>query len=268
MIRDFLLGVSYVPRGFRLLSEPGVRRFVVIPLAVNIVVFGLLFWFGAEEYRALLNWMLPDPSQYAGSGYWNEFMAAVLALVRWLLWPVFVLAVAVVMFYTFTLVANLIGSPFNGWLSEAVESHERGERPPHGPSDKGLVAESVHAVIDEIRKLLYFLLWSIPLLILFAIPGINLAAPFLWGIFGAWLLGLEYMDFPMGNHGLAFKNQRKLLSTRRWLTIGFGAAILAMTVIPFVNMLAMPTGVVAGTLLWMDEFDRQCGRAIKPHGPV
>ena len=53
-----------------------------------------------------------------------------------------------------------------------------------------------------------------------------------------------------------FKQERELLRSRRGLALGFGFGILAMTMIPGLNLLAMPTGVIAGTLLWVHEWKR------------
>ena len=39
MITDFFIGIGYVTRGFRLIRRPGIRRFVIIPLLINIILF-------------------------------------------------------------------------------------------------------------------------------------------------------------------------------------------------------------------------------------
>lgn len=250
-MHDFLLGVSYLSRGFRMLWAPGLRRYVGWPIAVNVVVFALLFWLAGAQFQQLLDWLLPDPERFADSGFWQQLLHAVTLILSWLLWPLFILASAVVMFYTFTLVANLLGSPFNGALAARVERLVTGAPPPE--QDLSLAAEAWLAVIGEARKYLYFLKLALPLLILFLIPGINLIASLLWALFGAWAIALEYLDYPMGNHGYRFHDERRLLARRRPLALGFGAAVLAMTLIPGLNLLAMPTGVIAATLLWIEQ---------------
>ena len=84
-------------------------------------------------------------------------------------------------------------------------------------------------LMQELKTLalvfLYFACW---LGILFLIPGINLAAPFLWGLFSAWMLAIEYADYPMANHMLRFPEQRKRLRRRRLLSWGFGGGSLLM----------------------------------------
>src|SRR5690554_4512661 len=120
-MRDFLLGVSYLPRGFRLLWAPGLRRYVALPILINILVFGLLFWGGLQLYGDLLAYLLPNPERWSGNGWLDRTLLFLTTVLYWLLWPLFLIAAAVLMFYSFTLVANLIGSPFNGMLSAKVE---------------------------------------------------------------------------------------------------------------------------------------------------
>jgi len=43
------------------------------------------------------------------------------------------------------------------------------------------------------------------------------------------MLALEYCDYPMGNHGIDFAAQRRLLGQQRLLNAGFGAAVLVAT---------------------------------------
>lgn len=250
-MRDFLLGVSYIPRGFRLLWEPSLRRYVAMPIAINVLVFALLFWFAGAQYGEFLDWLLPNPSAYAGGGWWQETMRVAVTAAYWLLWPLFVLIGAVVLFYTFTIVANLIGSPFNGTLAARVERLATGSLPPE--QQLSLAQEGWIAVSGELRKYAYFAKLAIPLLLLFLIPVVNIVAGLLWALFGAWALALEYMDYPMGNHGHRFNDERRMLASRRSLALGFGATILAMTLIPGLNLLAMPTGVIAATLLWVEQ---------------
>lgn len=111
--------------------------------------------------------------------------------------------------------------------------------------------EILPSLLSELRKLFYFLLRAVPLLILFLIPGINLAAPFLWLLFNAWFLALEYGDYPMGNHGIRFGDQHRWLKARRLTSLGFGAGVTLLMLIPLLNFLAMPAAVAGATLLWV-----------------
>ncbi|HEB96754.1 MAG TPA: sulfate transporter CysZ, partial [Sedimenticola thiotaurini] len=119
--------------------------------------------------------------------------------------------------------------------------------------DGSIAAEILPALLMELRKLFYFLLRAIPLLILFLIPVVNVAAPFLWFAFSAWFLTIEYMDYPMGNHGLRLRQQFAELRRARLTALGFGSALMLLMMVPVLNFAAMPAAVAGATALW-------CGR--------
>ena len=233
-----IAGALYFLRGVRLLVVPGIRAYVIAPLAVNIVVFGTLIYFGSGWFGPLLEQLmewLPD---------WLDWLALVL-------WPLFFIVVLIIVFFTFSLIGNLIAAPFNGLLAEAVECHLTGTTIPGGW--KKMVADLGRTIASELRKLAYIVLWSIPALLLFLIPGVNIAAPIIWMLFGAWMLAISYVDYPMGNHGLGFPEQRRRLGERRYLALGFGGAVMCALAVPVVNFLVIPAAVAGATALWVER---------------
>ncbi|MCK5639537.1 MAG: sulfate transporter CysZ [Gammaproteobacteria bacterium] len=240
MLTQPFIGASYFFKGLSLLLQPRLRRFVAIPLVINISVFALILWLLFEQFGSLMENLMPSLPEW-------------LSWLEWPLWLLFALLTVLLVFYTFSLIANLIAAPFNGLLAEAVERHLNGELPPPGGSFSQALREAPQAILDEIRKLMYFSLWIIPLLILFIIPIVNLAAPFLWALFSAWMLTLEYSDYPMGNHQLTFNEQRHKLKNRRLLSLGFGGTTLVATMIPIVNFLVMPAAVAGATAMWVER---------------
>ena len=236
-----LFAFSYLFRGLRVLNKPGVRLYVVIPLLLNFFIFALLIWAGMSYFGGFLDWLMPDSES---SGLW--------VLLSWLFWIIFFLAAWVIVFYTFTIVANIVAAPFNSLLAEAVEYHLTGVKAPG--SLMSAVKEFLPSIKAELGKLIYMLLWSIPLLILFVIPGVNLIAPFLWFAFSGWMMGLQYLDYPFANHGTFFSQQRKQLKGQRLRTTSFGGGIMVATMIPLVNFFVMPAAVAAATILWVERF--------------
>ncbi len=231
-------GAAFLLQGIRLIARPGLKRFVLIPLLINILVFSGAIWYGATEFETLMIRMqsaVPD---------WLNWL-------EWILWPIFILALLVIVFYGFTLIANLIASPFNGLLAEKTEALLTGRSLADDNDMKKLLRELPMTLLDETRKLLYAVLWSIPFLILaFVIPVVG---PVVWFLFTAWMLAVQYSDFPMGNHGLKFRDMRARLRRRRFLSVGFGAAAATLTMIPVVNFIAMPAAVAGATAMWVRE---------------
>ena len=240
MAQTPLDGASYLIRGLSLITKPGIRPFVMIPLAINITVFSLLIWLGIDQFEVLMDRFLPDDESW-------------LSWLRWLLWPLFAIAIVLIVFYTFTVIANLIAAPFNGLLAEKVEQKLGGELPNQSGGMKQIMKDLVPALLSELRKMSYFLLRAIPLLILFVIPGINLIAPFLWIAFSAWFLALEYGDYPMANHGLAFKVQHRRLKKARLTSLVFGGSLTLMMMVPVLNFVAMPSAVAGATVFWRER---------------
>ncbi len=239
MTAGFFEGAGYVFKGLRWLLHPSVRRFVAIPLLINLVLFGTGIALGAYGFNYLLDWLhayLPD---------WLHWL-------DWLLWPLFFVAALMISFYLFNLLANFLAAPFNSLLAERVEKLVNPDvvLPPGRP----LWREVLRTPGVELKKLVYYLLWALPLLLPFLLPVVNVLAPFIWGAFTAWMLALQYMDYPLSNHGIPFTEQRRLLGQRRLLMLGFGSAVLLLTVIPVVNFLAMPSAVIGASLLWAERF--------------
>lgn len=234
------IGPMYAIKGFNLIRRPGLRRFVLIPLLVNIILFSGAIWLSASYFDTYMAEMLPQ-------GYdWLE----------WLLWPLFAIALLLSLFYTFTLLANLICAPFNGLLAEAVEKELKGSVQGDSTSLMQALKESPKSIWSEVRKLAYFLSRAIPLLILFIIPGLNLLAPFLWIAFSASLLSKEYLDYPMANHGLSFDQQRDIHKQHRVSSLSFGAVIMLLTMIPVVNFIVMPLAVAGATALYLERINK------------
>jgi CysZ protein len=234
-------GIGYFFQGLRLIVQPGLRRYVVIPLLINFTLFAGLIWFGASQFEVFLQWLLPELPD------WLQWL-------EWLLWAVFGIAALMILFYVFSLLANVVASPFNGLLAEAVERHLTGEPQDADGGWKKMLSELVPTVIDELRKLLYLIAWSVPFLLLFVIPVINLAAPFVWLVFSAWMLAVEYADYPMGNHGLRADEQKRRLGEKRMMSLGFGGAVTIATMIPVVNFLVMPAAVAGATAMWVERW--------------
>lgn len=234
-------GIGYFFQGLSLIVQPGLRRYVMIPLLINIGLFAGLMWFGAGQFEVFMNWLMPE---LPGWLQWAE----------WLLWALFTVSALLILFFTFSLLANIVAAPFNGLLAEAVEIHLSGERMDNAGGWQKMMREMVPTIIDELRKLLYLLMWSLPFLVLFVIPVINFIAPFTWLAFSAWMLTVEYADYPMGNHGLRSVEQKKRLGEKRFLSLGFGGAVTVATMIPVFNFLVMPAAVAGATAMWVKQF--------------
>lgn len=237
-----LINSFFMPfRGLAMLFKPGLRRYVFAPLFINVLIFSLTAWIGSIYFEEFINWILPQDS-------WMRVL-------EWILWPLFALSYLVVAFYTFTMVANLIASPFNGILAAQVEKSLTGQLPPDTATS--VWAEIIPAVSAELGKIWYFLVRAIPVLILMVIPGLNAIGSILWLLLGFWFLSIEYGDYPMSNHYLRPKEQRRLLRQHPFHTWAFGAAANLLMMIPIVNFAAMPASVAGASIWWVEKISAE-----------
>ncbi len=237
-MRDLVSGPRYLLEGFALLGKPGLRRFVVMPLLVNALLFGGLIWWAFSWVDVTSQYLI---GQLPG---WLQWL-------RYLVVPVFVLTSLVLIFYGFSMLANLIAAPFNGLLAETIEAYLTGQ--PLEGNWRQVVRDIPPSIFSELRKLLYFALRALPLLVLLLVPVINVAASLLWVLFSAWMMSVQYIDYPMANHQLFFKEQRARLRKRPLLAWSFGGPVMLCTMIPVINFFVMPAAVAGATLIWVRE---------------
>jgi CysZ protein len=218
----------------KLITQPDLRHFVWVPLVINFILYGLALWLAGHYFSEFMNWLLSLLPR------WLDF-------IRWLLWPFFALGFLLGTFFSFTLVANLVGSPFYGRLSEKAGELATGRRLAT-TAEPASEASPVAGFLSETKRILYFLLRTAPLLILFLIPGLNLIAPFVWMGFNAWFLALEYTSYPLESQGILFGEQRAMLKNMRFGALAFGGLVMLGLAVPVLNILIPPAAVVGATL--------------------
>ena len=64
-----------------------------------------------------------------------------------------------------------------------------------------------------------------------------------------FLGGLDFFDIPLSTRGLRLRKKLGVIWRNKSLALGFGAAAYLTLLIPVINMLALPVGVVGATLL-------------------
>ncbi|NIO16454.1 MAG: sulfate transporter CysZ [Deltaproteobacteria bacterium] len=244
MIGDFLSGAGYFFQGLRIVRQKGVRPFVLMPLLVNFLVFAAAILIAIDQYGNLLGWLLPG-----GDSWWAEFA-------RIALWIFFAAAALTVLFFTFTLVANVIGAPFNGLLSEKVELILAGAEGKEPAMSGGFFSTIIPSIASEFRKLSYFLVLAALLVLLTLVPLVNVVSPFLWFAFSSWMLAVEYLAYPMENHDIYFSQVKARLRQDRWAALGFGMGCLVVGMVPVVNFFIMPAAVAGATAMWVERLSR------------
>ncbi|MGL5007229.1 MAG: sulfate transporter CysZ [Plesiomonas sp.] len=231
-------GVSFFLQGWKLAFSSGIRRYVILPLLVNILLLGGAFYWLASHMQKWIGQLLshiPD---------WLQWL-------NYLLWPLAVISVLLLFGYFFSTLANIIASPFNGLLAEQLEARLTGESPPV-TGVMTLVRDVPRILKRELRKLVYYLPKVTALLLVSLIPVIGQTlAPLLWLLLTAWMLAVQYSDYPFDNHKIPFTVMRDTLKQRRITSLTFGGLISFCTMIPLLNLVIMPVAVCGATAMWV-----------------
>lgn len=235
-------GFDYLVQGFGLIQRPGLRLFVLIPLLINIVIFAALITLTFNQFGEWIDYAI-------------DWLPQFLAFLRWILWPLAVILILVVVMYSFSIVANLIASPFNGLLAEKTEELLTGREVAGFETIGQALLSFPKSLLREALKLMYYLPLALVVLIISFIPGVNLAAPVLWFLLGAWMMVIQYCDFPMDNHQRSFAQMKRAIRVQRLTSLGFGSGVMVGTMIPIVNFFIMPAAVCGATAYWVRELN-------------
>ncbi len=239
MIGNPVKGGGYAVRALHLLSEKKLRVFVLIPLVINILLFSGALYF---MFTQLPDWIAS----------WLSFLPGFLSFLEYVLYPLFAVTAMLVVYYSFSIIANIIAAPFNGILSERVEQMLAG-REVAEESLQELLAIVPQSIAREFAKLAYYIPRVLLLLVLSFIPGINVFAPIFWFFFGAWMMAIQYCDYPMDNNKVTFKEMLALLKKQRMTSLGFGGFVQLGMMVPILNFIMMPVAVIGATIYWVEE---------------
>jgi CysZ protein len=231
-------GASYFFKGFSLIRQKGIRRFVFIPLAINALLFSFAFYFVYLELstymESIMSWL---PS-------WLDWLSVVL-------WPLAVITILVIFSFIFSTVANWLAAPFNGLLSEKMEAILSGNDAPKG-SMLDIVKDIPRTLSREWQKLAYYLPRAIGFfIIMWLLP---IVGQIIWFLFIAWMMAIQYKDYPFDNHKVPFATMKQMLKQKQGISYSFGITVALFSMIPIVNLVVMPVAICGATAIWVDHY--------------
>ena len=234
-------GVHYFFEGFSLIKTKGLKRFVFVPLTINVLLFSAAFYFLFGQIEVGVMYVVNLVPDWLG---WVK------TAISFFLWPLALLSVLLIFALIFGTLANWIAAPFNGVLSEKVERHLTGQ----ALGDEGvmaLVKDIPRTVGRELTKLVWYLPRAIGFLLLFFfLPVIG---QLLWFLFNAWMMAIQYCDYPYDNHKVPFKTMREHLRAHKGKSLSFGIGVSLFSLIPLVNFIVMPVAICGATAMWVEQ---------------
>jgi CysZ protein len=214
-----------------LLSNPGLWGYALAAFAVNVAVFTAAAWLFVANYGPVVDELTPDALGAVGEVVVGILLGS--------------LAVAAALF-GYTIVGNAIAGPFMDLMTQRILSG-LGEAPPPGRPVWLMILVSVGR---QAQKLAFFL-------------GLQACASALWLIPGAgavahagaalllllWFLGLEYLDYPLDARGLSIAARYGYAARNLGATLGFGAMVALISLVPLLGCFCIPVSVSGAALL-------------------
>jgi len=236
-------GFIYPFKGFRfLISSPRLIALAAIPVAINTLLYAFFAWYVYSRFGRWVEALTANGDAW----YW--------AVLHYILIVFVSLFLIVFIFYTFTMVGNLILAPFNEVISEKVEAlYSEGTARDTAFSIGLLLKDMGRSYKAEAGRLILYLSGFLLLLLLNLIP---LAGQALYAfsiiLYTFFFLCWEFLDYSMERCKLSFGDKKKLAFSNPALFLSFGAGAALLLFIPFLNLTAIPVCVTGATLLFSD----------------
>jgi CysZ protein len=245
--RNFIVNFSrgfFAPfRSVRILrSNPRLIQYILIPFLINAVVFSGAVYLGLDFFGSTVVGYIPQGEAW----YWSA--------IYWLIWIVAVLLTAVLVFFSFTVVGNLLASPFNDLLSERTEEALSGSVNDEPFSLRGFFRDALKTIMMEAKKMLVFVVIMVFILPLNLLPGIGNSIYTLLAVsLTLFFLCFEYLSFVFVRKHQFFRAQKNYIFARKFLMLGFSCGVMVLLSIPFLQLFCIPLAVIGATRIWCEE---------------
>lgn len=260
----FLAGFTYPLRAvFFLQKSPQLWLCVLVPILINITVgvglyIGVLFpaWSAIDHWTSglptqLAQWIQQAPPKLSEALTWLPLWAGVVDdVLRWLLAIALLIATGLLLVQF----GAILGAPWYGNLAEQIERICMGQVPAGPMSLSGALRDIGRAIAFQVKKLLLAIVLFVPLLLCNFVPILGGGVVSLGStIVAALLVCLDFLDAPLERRKLSFRHKLSLVARTLPASLSFSLVCLGLVSVPFLNLLAVPLCVVAGTLFSCDR---------------
>lgn len=237
-------GFEFFIMGWDLIRQKGLRRFVIMPILLNIILMLGIFILFIHQIGTMIDYVM-------------EFVPAWLDWLSGILFIIAILMILFVFYFSFITLSGFIAAPFNGLLAEKVEKMLTGEDL-NETNTMDFIKDIPRMLGREWQKLLYSLPRYIGLFLFGFMPIIGQSViPLLTFIFSAWMMAIQYCDYPFDNHKISFPTMKFKLQQHRWQNLTFGSLVTLCTFIPLVNFVVIPVAVCGATAMWVSTYRQE-----------
>jgi CysZ protein len=238
-VRELGAGIADLGRGFAVWgTSPRLMLLGAVPAAIVGAVFAVVL----VGLAAALPGLAAAVTPFADA--WTPTLRDAVRLIAGI--AVLLLA-GILLVLVFTAVVLTVGDPFYERISRAVELR-LGAAPEE--ADEPVVAGMLRAAGEGLRLAAAGLLVALLAFAVGFVPVVGAALAVVVGlVLGGRLLVLELTGTPFAARGLRLRDRRRAIRRHRMRTLGFGAAVSALFLVPFAPVVLMPAAVAGATVL-------------------
>lgn len=218
---------------FFMCRHPSLWTYGVWPVLLNIAV-AFLVWLGAF---LLGQWLVGWATEGLGDGLWDRCL-------WWIYFFGMLLLTLGVAFVSYLVLMSVFCSFAFSRLARRVELHL-------GAKEEELSEVStLSSIVDALRASLKLVVVNLLLLVLHVVPGVGSLAAVSIGLYiDAFILGSEFLGFPLELRGKRWLERQEFAKTWRGATLGVGAVVTGLMLIPVVGAVFQTTSVVGAVLV-------------------
>lgn len=227
---DFLIALTYPFRGIAyFVSRPALWKYAAAAVAIHLLALAVFLVLYFEFRAGLVHGITPDRFPH-----WLQTASA---------WLLSILIFVAVLFGALV-VGNLLSLPILDALTERI-LRDLGETLP--PS-RGIRHALRRSLVNQTLKLILFGAVQAGLLLLYVTPLAVLHPP-LSAFVGVLFLGFDYLDYPLDARQVPVPDRFAWLFAHAGATLGYGAVLFLVLLVPLLGSLLLPLTVAGAALL-------------------
>lgn len=241
MFSQFFLALGSFGQAFPFLSKSGFRKYLLIPILLNLSLLTLAIWASVEYGSVVTDYLLGLIGLGEGS---------VAKYASWIVSFIIRFGILMIYFALFRYILLILLSPFLAFLSEKVEHHENGKE--FAFSLKQMGNDVLRAIIINGQNLGIEILLTIALSLFAFIPVVGLISPF--AILGvqSYFFGFAIMDYSPERYKWTRKQTSAWMRKNYASVTAIGLAFHLCFLIPVLGWIVAPIlATIAGTLSFL-----------------
>ena len=174
-----------------------------------------------------------------------ESSGSLIQIAYYILVIIFFALILLVSVACFSIIGNIIATPFNDLLTQNVEAIVLGFSPAENSFQLNDLMKIAIGLREEFKKICFVILIFIVLLPLNLVPLVGQSLSlFLKGAVVAITLGLEFFSYSLDRRDYSFKQKLRFIRIRFFELLGVGLSAWALLLVPIINFSILPLSAI------------------------